>query len=76
MHEEADRMRQGIARIERVETKLVRDIGHELRNPHGAHSADRHVVEPALAPNQIGEESDRKLVRLRNCDKRRANLMI
>jgi hypothetical protein len=69
--------RQGVARIECIgETELLGDIGHELRNAHGADPADGHVIEAALAPDQIGEESDREIVGLRNRDKARADLLV
>jgi len=47
-----------------------------LRNAHGADFADGHVIEVTLAPDQIGEESDREIVGLRNRDKTRADLLL
>jgi len=67
---------QGIARIEGIEAQPVRDCGHELRNPHGTDFADRLVIESALAPDQIGKETDRKRVGLRDGDQVPADFIV
>ena len=70
------RCRQRVARIERIDAEPVGDVGHELRNAHGAHPADRRAVEIAFAPDQIGEEADRKRIGLRDRDQPGADVVI
>ena len=71
------RSRQRLASVEGIiQANALGRVGHELRDAHRADRADRHMIEAALLPDQVGEEAERQRVRLRDLDEAGAKLRV